>query len=309
MMKYLRVIFFFKHINNAVCFRKMGFVVDKVSEDSFYENLLLGLCKVLEKTTCVSNLSLKRVSGIRQMDIRTWEHNNGIILPEDLRAFFSSTNGFLYTYDFSYDYTTSDDGNKLIRKGKIEINPLNDLVRVYGYETKNVEQIHKTGNTFKLHLSRESKVFELSTIDENAKVVLVYINSYSIPNIWMYNSGMSFYYLAEDFTTYFRMSLAHLGIPCWQYVFSKEGLPEWSREMFQLIAPGILPEDRNLIEYPKYTTTQYNKIDPNIFVTQANAKDPTYDNKMQSVKCNKTKEKKNKGSIPKRFVSGRQQKK
>lgn len=289
----------------------MGFVVDKVSEDSFYENLLLGLCKVLEKSPCVSNLSLKRVVGIRQMDIRTWEHNNGVILPEDLRAFFSSTNGFLYTYDFSYDYTTTENGNKFMRQGKIEINQMNDLVRIYGYETKNVEQIQQLSNTykFKLHLSRESKVFELSLVDDNSKVVLVYINSYSTPNIWLYNSDMSFYYLTEDFTTYFRMCLAHLGIPCWQYAFTKEGLPEWSREMFQLIAPGVLAEDRNLIDYPKYNITQHNKIDPNIFVTQLHTKEFTNDNKMQAVKCNKSKEKKNKYSNTKRFVCNRNPKK
>lgn len=282
----------------------MGFVVDKVSEDSFYENLLLGLCRVLEKSPCVSNLSLKRVTGIRQMDIRTWEHNNGVILPEDLRAFYSSINGFLYTYNFSYDYT-SEQANKLIRQGKIEINPLNDLVRIYGYETKNVEQIQQVGNKFKLHLSRESKVFELSTVDDNAKVVLVYVNSYSTPNIWLYTSGMFFYYLAEDFTTYFRMCLAHLGIPCWQYAFSKDGLPEWSREMFQLIAPGVLSEDRNLIDCPKYNMKQHNKIDPNIFVNQSSTKDSSYDNKMQQVKCNKIKDKKQKSTTTKKIVSNR----
>lgn len=287
----------------------MGFVVDKVSEDSFYENLLLGLCRVLEKSPCVSNLSLKRVAGIRQMDIRTWEHNTGVILPEDLRAFFSSTNGFLYTYNFCYDYTTTEESNKVIRHGKIEVNPLNDVVRIYGYETKNVEQIQQIGNKIKLHLSRESKVFELASVDENAKVVLVYINSYSTPNIWLYTSGMSFHYLADDFTTYFRMSLAHLGIPCWQYAFSKEGLPEWSREMFLLMAPGVLAEDRNLIDYPKYNISQYNKIDPNIFVNQSNAKDSSYDNKVQPVKCNKIKDKKVKCSNPKKFVHSRQQRK
>lgn len=286
----------------------MGFVVDKVSEDSFYENLLLGLSKVLEKSPCVSNLSLKRVAGIRQMDIRTWEHNNGVILPEDLRSFYSSTNGFLYQYNFSYDHNSSED-HRVVRKGKIEINPLNDLTRIYGYETKNVEQIQQIGNKFKLHLSRESKVFELSTVDDKSKVVLVYINSYSIPSIWFYSSGMSFYYLAEDFTTYFRMCLAHLGIPCWQYVCTKDGLPEWSREIFLLIAPGVLIEDNNLIDYPKYNTSQYNKIDPNIFITQSSSRDSNFDNKLSSVKCNKIKDKKPKSGLAKKFVNSQKQKK
>ncbi|KAJ8954083.1 hypothetical protein NQ318_004388 [Aromia moschata] len=246
----------------------MGFVVDKVSEDSFYENLLLGISKVLEKSPCVSNLYLKRFHGVRQIDIRSWEHNNGVILPEDLRAFYSSTNGFSYTYDFSYDYKSTKEAECVIREGKIEINPINELNRTFGYETKNVAQIEQFGKSYKLALSRESKVFELNAVNEFAKVVLVYINSYSIPSVWLYSSPMSFNYLAEDFTTYFRMCVAHLGIPCWQYVVSKEGLPEWSREIFQLIAPGVLNEDRNLIDVPKYDLDNCNKIDPNVFAIQ-----------------------------------------
>lgn len=280
----------------------MGFVVDKVSEDSFYENLLLGVSKVLEKSPYVSNLLLKRISGIRQIDIRSWEHNNGVILPEDLRAFFSSTNGFLYTYDFSYDYTTTDD-SRVVRQGKIEINSLDELIRIYGYETKNVGQIEQVGNKFKLSLSRDSKIFELGTIDENAKVVLVYVNSYSVPSIWLYSTPMAFHHLADDFTTYFRMYIAHLGIPCWQYIFAKEGLPEWSREMFHILAPGVLPEDRNLVEVPRLNFSDVNKIDPNIFVSPSNSHTSVKNNNtIQSTQQSKVKDKKIK-SLPKKSTN------
>ncbi|XP_066156817.1 tubulin polyglutamylase complex subunit 2 isoform X3 [Euwallacea fornicatus] len=246
----------------------MGFVVDKVSEDSFYENLLLGLSKVLERNPCVSKLILRRISGVRQADIRAWEHNNGVILPEDLRSFFSSTNGFLFTYEFSYDYRSPSDEEKDFRLGSIQINALTDLTRIFGYETKNSAQVQSTGKTWTLTLSRESKVFELANVDENVNVVLVYPTSYSAPTIWFYCSGQKqFTFLADDFTTYFRMCIAHLGIPSWQYAYSKEGVPEWSREMFNVIAPGILVDDRNLLDAHsyKYCIENVNKVDSNIF--------------------------------------------
>ncbi|XP_018563934.1 tubulin polyglutamylase complex subunit 2 [Anoplophora glabripennis] len=283
--------------------RNMGFVVDKVSEDSFYENLLLGLSKVLEKSPCISNISLKRFPGVRQIDIRAWEHNNSVILPEDLRAFYSSTNGFLYTYDFSYDYNSTENADTLIREGSIKINGLNEIERIYGYETKNVAQIEQYGKNYMLVLSRESKVFELAAVDNYAKVVLVYINTYCIPSIWLYSSPMSFNYLAEDLTTYFRMCLAHLGIPCWQYIVSREGLPEWAREIFQLIAPGVLNEDRNLVEIPKHNPDDINKIDPNIFVIPTSSMATDRNSTLQMTQ-QKGKEKKSK--FPqKRFVSGK----
>lgn len=125
--------------------KKTGFVVDKGTEDSFYENLFLGLSKVLKKSPCVLITSLKSVAGIRQMDIRTWEHNNAIFLPIDLRAFFSSTNGYLCTYNFSYDCTTSDESNEVIRQGKIEINRLSNVASIYGYETKVWSKFNKFG--------------------------------------------------------------------------------------------------------------------------------------------------------------------
>lgn len=287
----------------------MGFVVDKVTEDSFYENLLLGLSKVLEKSPCISNISLKRFSGVRQIDIRAWEHNNSVILPEDLRAFYSSTNGFSYIYNFSYEYNATESANTLLREGNIRINPLNDIERIYGYETKNVAQVEQYGKNYMLVLSRESKIFELAPIDDYTKVVLVYINSYCIPSIWLYSSPMSFNYLAEDFTTYFRMCIAHLGIPCWQYIVTREGLPEWSREMFQLITPGVVSEDRNLVDYPKYSPDDINKIDPNIFIIQSSSNMVTDRSAaLQTTQQNKSKEKKSKYP-QKRFISGKTVKK
>ncbi|CAG9771009.1 unnamed protein product [Ceutorhynchus assimilis] len=286
----------------------MGFVVDKVSEDSFYENLLLGVSKVLDKSPCVSKMCLKRLSGVRQVDIRAWEHNNGVILPEDLRSFYSSTNGFLFTYEFSYDYHASE-ADKDFRVGVIQINPVNDLARTFGYETKNSAHVECIKKKYSLSLSRESKVFELANVDENGKVVLVYPTNYSIPTIWFYSGQMHFGYLAEDFTTYFRMCIAHLGIPCWQYIFSKEGIPECSKEIFNLIAPGILTEERNLVDSHsyKYTIEHTNKIDPNIFNVQqscTNLPDSKLQNNGRQLES-KIKEKNKVKSAPKRSMSGK----
>ncbi|CAH1275915.1 unnamed protein product [Diabrotica balteata] len=292
--------------NYETLYRKMGFVVDKVSEDSFYENLLLGLSKVLEKSPYISNLSLKRFSGLRQIDIRTWEHNNGISLPEDLKAFYSSTNGFLYSYDFSYEIENQEKKN--VRQGKIEINPLNDVLRIYGYETKNTAQIEKVGTKLKLVLSKDSKVFELCSIDENAKLVLVYINTYSNPTIWLYTISMVFNYLADDFTTYFRRCIAHLGIPCWQYIASSRGLPEWAKEIFLLLAPGVLSEEKNLVDIPKVHIDDTNIIDPAVFMSSTNSSHGLIMQAMQQAKATKDREKKLKHAN-KRQVSSRLTKK
>ncbi|CAG9864396.1 unnamed protein product [Phyllotreta striolata] len=264
-------------------FRTMGFVVDKISEDSFYENLLLGLPKALERSPYVANLQLRRAPGLRPPDIRHWEQTNGANLPDGLRAFYNSTNGFLYTYEFSYP-----DEQGPVRTGKIEVNPLNELVRIYGYETKSAASIERNGDKRKLNLSKESKVFELSTVDDNAKVALVYAHHYEPPTIWLYtNKNMTFHYITHDFAVYLRMCLAHLGAPCWQYVASKEGLPEWAREIFTLLAPGVLEEERNLVEMPAFDV-ETNRIDPAIFLNSS----PSSTTLFHTLQQSKSKEKK-----------------
>ncbi|XP_049819935.1 tubulin polyglutamylase complex subunit 2 isoform X3 [Aethina tumida] len=232
-------------LQEAACIIKTGFVVDEVSEESFYQNLLLGITKTLDANPCVNNINLKRIRGLKDTDIRAWESNNGVLLSEDLRNFYSSTNGFLYTYNFSYDCT---DGSVIGALGKIEMNPLESLVRTYGYETKPKADVEKVDNKYKLSLSRESKVFEISKIDEANKVVLVYLNQHNPASIWM--------------------CIAHLGIPYWQFIVAPEGVPEWSREIFQVIAPGVLQEDRNLIAAYKHEPEELNRIDVSIFTVQ-----------------------------------------
>lgn len=58
------------------------------------------------------------------------------------------------------------------------------------------------------------------------QVVVVYVNPHAIPKIWFITSAMEFYPLADDFTTYVRMAIAHLGIPEWQLAFTPKGVSE-----------------------------------------------------------------------------------
>lgn len=93
------------------------------------------------------------------------------------------------------------------------------------------------------------------------KVVVVYTHPHSVPKIWFCTSNTEFYSLADDFTAYIRMAIAHLGIPEWQLAFTPQGVSEAclvscknccygigknnkllsSKELFQVLAPHLLP--------------------------------------------------------------------
>lgn len=77
----------------------MSFFVDVVTEDSFYENLTLGVVKILENSPCVRNVRIERRNGCELGAINSWEQRHCCALPEDVRNFYASIDGFLLQWN------------------------------------------------------------------------------------------------------------------------------------------------------------------------------------------------------------------
>lgn len=77
----------------------MSFCVDIVTEDSFYENLTLGVVKILESSPCVKNVRVERRNGCESGAITSWEQRHCCALPEDIRNFYASIDGFLLQWN------------------------------------------------------------------------------------------------------------------------------------------------------------------------------------------------------------------
>jgi len=77
----------------------MSFCVDIVTEDSFYENLTLGVIKILESSPCVRNVRVERRNGCESGAITSWEQRHCCALPEDIRNFYASIDGFLLQWN------------------------------------------------------------------------------------------------------------------------------------------------------------------------------------------------------------------
>lgn len=122
--------------------------------------------------------------------------------------------------------------NRVSVTGKIEIYPLNKLCQIVGYKTKVDPGVQLDGVRYKLKLGNNSKVFEICKLEDDCKVCVVYLNSRFIPTIWLCTADMKFYYLADNFTMYFRMAVAHLGFPYWQLLYTPNGVPEWTKVSF-----------------------------------------------------------------------------
>lgn len=82
----------------AVIHQHMSFFVDIVTEDSFYENLTIGVVKLLEASPCVKHVKVERRSACDRSALSSWEQRHGCLLPEDLKSFYASIDGFSLTW-------------------------------------------------------------------------------------------------------------------------------------------------------------------------------------------------------------------
>ncbi|XP_046821269.1 tubulin polyglutamylase complex subunit 2 [Vespa crabro] len=271
----------------------MSFFVDVVTEDSFYENLTLGVVKILENSPCVKNVRVNRRNGCERNAIANWEQRHGCVLPEDVKNFYASIDGFLLQWNLEI-------AGEEFPVGRMEIGKLSSLKRYLGVgkdrqsgttaslateEGGDIEPEVEilvgstedvvTGNS-KIHTvnPRGSKLFEIARCfptSSDAKIYLVYTNKaeQTSPEIWLHQETADrWYHLADDFTRYFRMMLVHLGLPVWQCCVVGLPLPTWVEQVYFLVGPHLLPniiEPTETISSSLWNNGPTNLLDPNIF--------------------------------------------
>ncbi|XP_048487936.1 tubulin polyglutamylase complex subunit 2 isoform X2 [Plutella xylostella] len=194
--------------------------------------------------------------------LSTWEQRHSAALPEDLRNFYASTDGFQLTWHYKY---SADD---ILPVGSIRVNSLNELC--LSPSLKDIVDFSMTRpNTGpRPVLNTKSKVFELDTCRTIGKVCLVYTGgSWSV---WLATREGAWGWLADSFTHYFRMALVHLGLPGWQAAFANLPLIPWAEQLFLLLAPHLLDKtDSERASTAIVGESALNHIDPNIFKTSA----------------------------------------
>ncbi|KAK4871964.1 hypothetical protein RN001_016088 [Aquatica leii] len=248
----------------------MHFVVETISEFTYFENILMGLARSLKKCVGVRNTSLSKVPSTTYADITTWEQKYGVLMPEDLRSFYASSNGF----QFDWSYTFAGDNQKDRVLGTIRINALDQLVPIFGYETCQEPGVKLNTERYQIKLSIDSRIFDIESIPDRGHVVLVYLYPKFVPTIWLLTNTMQFFFLANDITTYLKMAVTHLGIPNWQFVYTSQGVPQWTENLFRMLAPHLLPLNKSLEMLNGECRNQkddncsdipLNKLDPNLF--------------------------------------------
>ncbi|XP_049867344.1 tubulin polyglutamylase complex subunit 2 [Pectinophora gossypiella] len=238
----------------------MSFCVDLVSEDSFYENITLGVTKLLESDPRICNVNVERRYPCDRVAITTWEQRHSAVLPEDLRNFYASSDGFQLSW--SYKFTADE----ILSVGSIHVNSLNELYLSPALKDLLDFSLTRQNGGPRPVLNTKSKVFELDSCRTIGKVCLVYTGG--AWSVWLVTREGTWGWLADSFTQYFRMSLVHLGLPGWQASFANLPLIPWAEQLFLLLAPHLLEKvepEVNVLSMG--SDAGFNHIDPNIFKT------------------------------------------
>lgn len=167
--------------------------------------------------------------------------------------------------------------------GRMEIGSLSSLKRYIGKDRQTGPvSAHdssgiQTGNELQEDVmfsgdSRDCKLFEIGQCfpgSENGKIYLTYRSKQEqdSPSIWLHHDG-SWYHLADNFTAYFRMMLAHLGLPLWQCCAAGLPLFTWVQQAYFLVGPHLLPstvEPTETISTSLWNNGPINVLDPAIF--------------------------------------------
>lgn len=114
------------------------------------------------------------------------------------------------------------------------------------------------------------------------QVCLIYETIESInPKIYLLEiQSAKWQFLADTFTEYLRMGIAHLGLPYWELCFAQTcALPSWAEQLFLLLAPHLLEKNElrrsRILPTVSETPIVYNQIDPQIFRTKTKCSKPT----------------------------------
>mmetsp|Transcript_13932 Transcript_13932/g.23587 ORF Transcript_13932/g.23587 Transcript_13932/m.23587 type:complete len:311 (+) Transcript_13932:446-1378(+) len=178
-------------------------------------------------------------------DLYSWESRNSPHkLPADLKSFLNVSNGFSLCWDGIVN-------GKSQAMGSMRLNTARQLTPVpfdqWPEDDNNNTPILTLGKGKKSErrpsnasMPAPIAAFDLDSSCTGGCVALVYISGSEAPEVWFQELSCVWSVLAQSFSDYFRLMLAHVGLPAWQSAFTPTGLVPSVRAWLRLLSPGRL---------------------------------------------------------------------
>ncbi|XP_044073373.1 tubulin polyglutamylase complex subunit 2 [Siniperca chuatsi] len=272
------------------------------------ERLTLGITRILESMPGVVDVRFVEREPAEKRSLLSWEQKNTCILPEDLRDFYLTTDGFTLTWSVKLD-------NECVPLGCMMINSVARLCPLLQplslFSLPNAPSLAdldwEESNTVGMghapaapHFDSRSRIFELDFCGGNGKVCLVYKNCTQgvvaqQSEIWFLDRSLCWHFMTATFTSYYRLMITHLGLPEWQYAFTPYGPSPQAKQWASLYQPLTFSSELSLAD--PAGDSHLNKLDPTrAFKGKAKVPIPK---KKQSTQCSLASAAKNQGSTGK----------
>ncbi|XP_060926084.1 tubulin polyglutamylase complex subunit 2 [Limanda limanda] len=238
------------------------------------ERLTLGITRILENMPGVVDVRFAEREPAEKRSLLSWEQKNTCILPEDLRDFYLTTDGFTLTWSVKLD-------NECVPLGCMVVNsvarlwPLLQPVSLFSLPNApsladlDWEESDATLGSERApavpHFDSRSRIFELDSCGGNGKVCLVYKNCTAgvvaqQSEIWFLDCSLCWHFLTATFTSYYRLMITHLGLPEWQYTFTPYGPSPQAKQWASLYQPLTFSSEHSMADAAG--DSYLNKLDP-----------------------------------------------
>ncbi|XP_058841952.1 tubulin polyglutamylase complex subunit 2-like isoform X1 [Acipenser ruthenus] len=262
----MRCIIKFSKRNNTV----MGEVMNGDSMKGVVDLLTLGITRILESRPGVTDVKFVEKEPAERHVILSWELKHCCILPEDLRDFYLTTDGFQLTWSAKFDGQPVPLGSMVINSvcalSPLCESPLYSLPSAPTLADLDSESDSEgvKSQPVKPHFDSRSRIFELDACNGNGKVCLVYRNVKprlvaQQCEVWFLDRALYWHFLTESFIAYYRLMVTHLGLPEWQYRFTKYGPSPQTKQWSCLYRPITSSCDPHTDQGEPFL----NKLDPN----------------------------------------------
>ncbi|KAM6980660.1 tubulin polyglutamylase complex subunit 2 [Aplochiton taeniatus] len=200
----------------------------------------------------------------------SWEQKNACLLPEDLKDFYLTTDGFTLTWGVKLDSECVPVGCMVINS-VAKLRPLCQSSSVFSLPNAPTladldwEVNHGSEDPTPPHFDFRSRIFELDSCGGNGKVCLVYKHCSKGMigqqcEVWFLDRCLYWHYLTPSFTAYYRLMITHLGLPEWQYAFTPYGPSPQAKQWASLYRP--LTFHGELGQADTGSDPPLNKLDP-----------------------------------------------
>lgn len=130
----------------------------------------------------------------------------------------------------------------------MHLNKLRDIKKIKG-ETFRFSRIgadddeDSSDNESEIEKQKDIHAFDIDSNIKDGRLALLFRGGHSKPQIWFQDLSCNWFFIANSFTDYFRLMIMHLGIPNWQYAFTKVGLDPQTMQWFRFLTPERLAID------------------------------------------------------------------